>query len=85
MTTCDLDNTEKLKKLTKRVNAYLKLPSGPPEPVCVFNDPCENLSLSMQALSAMIAHLFIREGTEEVIVEAKRRIKIFLTYYSKFY
>ena len=75
---------EIIKKLTKRVNSYLKLPLGPPEPVYVFNDSCENLLLSTRILSAMIAHLFIKEVTEEVIVETERCIKIFLIYYSKF-
>ena len=70
--------------MTKRVEHYLKLPTGTPEPVTVFNDPCDNLLLAVQALSAMIAHLLIRVVTEEALIEAKRRIKIFLTYYSKF-
>ena len=64
LTIRDLDNTGNLKVLTKRVNSYMKIPTGPPKPVCVFNDPCENLLLSIQALSTMIAHLLIREVTD---------------------
>ena len=47
LTIWNLDTSGNLKVVTKRVEHYLKLPTGTPEPVTVFNDPCDNLLLAV--------------------------------------
>ena len=80
----NLDSSGNADDLKKRVKFYYNLPNGPPEPSDFFSKPSDNLLLTIQSLTSMMAYLMVTEVNDQIITETERRIKLFLSCYKFF-
>jgi len=79
-----LNTSGSAKDLSVRVLEYIASTTGPPPILEAPGGSADNVILVVSALSAMIARLMTRVITDIHIIDIKRHIKLFLSFYEQF-